>query len=248
MSEVARVPSVENRILRALPASEYERLLPNLKSVHLPKGKILFNAGDALSHAYFISDGMISMLSTTQEGLSLEIATIGNEGLVGIPLILKSNHTPYQLLVQAEVGNALKISASVLKQEFSRNEKLQDHLLEYTRLLIFQISQSSICYRFHTIEKRLARWLLTVHDRSRSDIFSYTQELISHLLGSPRTHITKAAVLFQREDLIRYSRGEIKILDREGLASMSCECYEILKKEFERFLTTEQRSSSSAAR
>ena len=232
MCEAARAISIQNRILRSLPLEDYDRLVPHLKPVQFPKGKNV-NAADIISDSYFIGDGMISLLSTTQEGSSLEVATVGNEGLLGIPPIIKSIDTPYQLMVQVEVESALKISTSVLKQEFSSNDKLRDLLLNYSRLLICQISQSAICHHFHKIDKRLARWLLTVHDRTRSDSFSSTQELISHLLGSPRTHITKAAGILQRENLISYRRGEIRILDRAGLEAMSCECYKFLKRELE---------------
>jgi CRP-like cAMP-binding protein len=239
MTEIAEPMSIDNRLLAALPREEYDRLLPSMKPVHLPKGKIVYDTGEHMHYAYFINDGMVSLLSTTESGASLEIAMVGNEGLIGIPLILKRNKTPYQVMIQIVVQRAMRIRAQVLIDEFNQGGKLQDLLLIYTHLLLSQTSQSAVCHRFHNIEKRLARWLLVARDRVRSDTFVLTQELISHMLGSPRTHVTKTAGVLQKEGLIHYSRGKITIMDRQGLEASACECYRILKDEFEHFLDVE---------
>jgi CRP-like cAMP-binding protein len=231
--------TVENRLLAALPKEEYERLLPQLEPVYLANRKILYNAGDFVRYAYFPNDGMVSLLSMTQDGSTTEVAMVGNEGMVGLPIILRSHKTPYQMMVQITVESALRVRAVELRNEFNRGGKLHDLLLQYTHVVLTQITQSASCNRFHTVEERLARWLLIARDRVNSNTVRFTQETISHTLGAQRTGITMAAVTLQKRNLIAYSRGRINILDPEGLQSMACECYQVIKEEFDNFLREE---------
>lgn len=224
----------ENRILAALPRPEYERLLPHLERIHLPQGKVLWEAGDLVRRAYFVTRGMVSLLSMTEDGETTEVAMVGNEGMVGIPIILRVGISPYVCMVQI-TGDALSIKADALRAEFNRNTRLQDLLLRYTHAVLAQVSQAAVCNRFHTIEARLARWLLVTRDRVGSDSFQLTQELISHMLGTPRTVVTTAANKLQDAGLIRYKRGSITILDVPRLESAACECYGVVIKEISHF-------------
>jgi CRP-like cAMP-binding protein len=225
----------QNRLLAALPRVEYERLIPHLEQVHLPQGKVLFEAGDLVRHAYFLIGGMASLLSATEDGDTVEIAMAGNEGMVGVPIILRVGITPYRSMIQI-TADAMKIKADALKTEFNRHGQLQDLLLKYTHALLAQVSQSAVCNRFHTVDARLGRWLLMTRDRVRSENFQLTQELISHMLGTPRTVVTVAANKMQDAGLIRYKRGKITILNPHGLEAASCECYGIVVKEISHFL------------
>ncbi|MGB9181616.1 MAG: Crp/Fnr family transcriptional regulator [Pyrinomonadaceae bacterium] len=240
MNKLAEQIPVLNRLLSSLPQTEYEHLLPNLEQVHLPKGKILYHAGDMVGHGYFINNGMISLLSMTEDGSTVEVAMVGNEGAVGLPVILRNNKTPYQIMVQIPVQSALRIKSGALRNEFDRGGKFQDLMLRYTHVLFTQISQSAVCNRFHNAEKRLGRWLLITNDLVKEDTFLLTHEIIGHMLGTPRTGVTMAAGALQREGLIRYARGKITILDRPGLESVACECYQVIKEGFDHFLEEEE--------
>jgi CRP-like cAMP-binding protein len=224
-----------NGLLSALPRAEYERLSPHLELVRLAPGKILYNAGDAVRHAYFPKGGMICLLSTTESGRIIEVAMIGNEGMAGIPIILRSEAAPYQVMVQL-AGNALRIKAGAVRAEFDRGGRLQHLLLRYTHTLLTQIAQSAACNRFHTVEERLCRWLLVSRDRVQTDTIRLTQEFLSQMLGAPRSSVTTVAVALQREGLIRYNRGQITILDRRGLETASCECYCLVREGIRDFL------------
>lgn len=213
-----------NRLLAALPREEYERLSPHLELVRLPPGKILYNAGEIVRYAYFPRGGMVSLLSITEEGRTIEVGMIGNEGMTGVPVILRSGMAPYQVMVQL-AGNALRIRGDALREAFNRGGTLQDLLLRYTHSLLIQVAQSAACNRFHTVEERLCRWLLVSRDRVQTDTIQLTQEFISHMLGVPRTSVTMIASALQKEGLIKYSRGRITLLDRRGLEAASCECY-----------------------
>jgi CRP-like cAMP-binding protein len=239
MPELPKNIKVENKLLTALPSNEYERLLPHLEPVHLPKGKILYHAGDVAHHMYFINDGQISLLSITSEGETIEVAMVGNEGVIGVSTVLRCNVVPYEVMVQLPVKSALRVRAEVVKEEFNRGGKLQDLLLRYTQSLLTQITQSAVCNRFHTSDKRLARWLLIANDLVKSNTFHLTHEFIAHMLGTPRTGVTMAAGALQRDDLIRYSRGKITIRDREGLENASCECYEVIRGALDNILKAE---------
>lgn len=224
-----------NRLLATLPRHEYERLLPGLKIVPLPKGKIIYDLGDDVRNAYFPLNGMLSMLSITEDGSTVEVAMVGNEGLTGLPLILKTQRMPFRVMVQLP-GNAMVMKGNVLREEFNRGGNFQVMLLHYAHTLVTQIAQSAACNRFHSVEKRFCRWLLIARDRVKTDTIHLTQEIISQMLGVPRTAVTMTAVRIQKMGLIRYSRGKITILDRKGLESVSCECYRIVAEEIEHLL------------
>lgn len=227
---------LENRLLAALPSVEYAQLLPALKPVRLVQGTVLYEAGDTVRRAYFLMDGMASLLSITEDGATVEIGMIGDEGMVGIPLILGFNKTPYRVMMQM-TANGLELNADTLKREFDRGDTLHDLLLRYTHALLCQIAQSAVCNRFHTVEKRLCRWLLISRDRVHSNTFPLTQEFISQMLGVPRTHVTMIAAGLQRKNLIRYTRGKISIVDAHELEAAACECYGIVSQELGGFLS-----------
>jgi CRP-like cAMP-binding protein len=227
--------SINNLLVSALPRAEYDRLLPALEPVSLARDVVLYDAGDTVRHAYFLTSGMVSLLSTTVEGKTIEVGMIGNEGLAGVAVILGMSIAPYRTTVQIP-ATALRIRAGALRDEFRQGGELQTMLLRYTHTLITQLSQSAVCNRFHTAEERLCRWLLVSRDRMRSNTIRLTQETISQMLGLPRTSVTLTAGVLQREGLIRYSRGKIIIVDSHSLEAASCECYGVVRKEFEHFL------------
>lgn len=237
MTATANPYAVKNRLLAALPHEEYQRLQPHLEFVHLSKRRALYEAGDLIRHAYFLNSGMGSLLGLTQGGATVEIAMVGNEGMLGLPLVLRARSTPYRTMVQIP-GDALRIKADVIRAEFKRGDKLQHLLLSYTHALITQISQSAVCNRFHTMEKRLCRWLLIAHDRVDGDTFHLTQEIISYMMGTPRTGVTMAAGVLQEAGFIRYKRAKITIIDRSGLEQAACECYRIVAENLRYFLTS----------
>lgn len=228
-------PIFQNGLLAALPREEYERLSPHMELVRLKPGRILYHPGDAVRHAYFPKGGMICLLSTTESGRTIEVGMIGDEGMAGIPIILRSRTAPYQVMVQL-AGNALRIRGDALSAEFNRGGKLQDLLLRYTHTLLIQVAQSAACNRFHTAEERLCRWLLVSRDRVRADTIHLTQEFLSHMLGVPRTSVTMIAGALQREGLIRYGRGKITLLDQRRLEAAACECYRRVREGLEQFL------------
>jgi CRP-like cAMP-binding protein len=224
----------ENRILAALPREEYERLLPNLERVNLKYDQILYEAGEAIRYAYFLDSAVVSMLSVTEEGSTLEVGLVGNEGILGVPIFLRAREMPYRAIVQAS-GTARRMKSEVLREEFDQCGPLHDLLLRYLHVLVIQLSQAGVCNRFHNVEQRLCRWLLMAHDRAKSGDLRFTQEFLSQMLGVQRDGISMAAGTLQKAGLIRYSRGHITILDRKGLEAATCECYRIVKEEFDRF-------------
>ncbi len=226
---------IRNRLLAALPRDDYMRLQPHLELVQLSNRRTLCEAGDFIRHVYFLNSGMGSLLALNQRGGTVEIAIVGNEGMLGIPAILGAHQTPYQIMVQLP-GDGLKIKTDVIRAEFKRGGTLQDLLLNYTHALFTQVAQSTVCSRFHTVEKRLCRWLLMAHDRVDGDTFHLTQEIISFMLGTPRTGVTMAAGTLQDAGLIRYKRGKITILDRSGLEQAACECYQIVAESLDHCL------------
>ena len=228
-------PAFGNGLLSALPREEYERLSPHLEVVRLTPGKILYNAGDVVRHAYFPKGGMISLLSITEDGRTVEVGMIGSEGMSGIPIILRCSEAPYQVMVQL-AGNALRIRGGALREEFDRGGKLQELLLRYTHSVLVQVAQSAACNRFHTVEQRLCRWLLVSRDLVQTDTLNLTQEFLSHMLGVPRTSVTMIAGTLQNEGLVRYRRGRITILSRKGLEAASCECYRRVREGISNFL------------
>jgi len=233
MLAAARQVDVRNRILATLPHREFRRLLGHLESVHLAKGELCI-AGDTVRHAYFPVNGLLSLRSTTEAGSTAEVAMVGNEGIVGLPMINKKGTIPYDVCVQTAT-DAYKIKIEIFQEEFDRGERLQKLALAYTGLLIAQISQLCICHRFHTLEQALARWLLVAQDRVNSHTLNLTQENISNSIGVSRTGVTMAACSLQRAGLIRYSRGKIEILDQARLETKSCECYRKIRDEVAQF-------------
>lgn len=227
---------INNRILAGLPPGEFARIHAQLEPVYLEKDKLVYLTGDRIRYVYFPVTGLLSLLSATESGATVEVAMVGNEGAVGLPVILKKGMiSSYEVSVQIPV-DAFRIKAEALQEEFDRGEQLQAHMLSYTHVLMAQITQLSICNRFHTIEKALSRWLLMAQDHISNGGLDLTQENISNALGVPRTAITTAAGNLQRAGIIRYSRGHIEILDREALKTSSCECYGILHNELQQFL------------
>ena len=225
---------VRNKILGALPQAEFRRLSEHLERVRLARGEVVYVTGDTIRYAYFPIDGLLSLVSTTETGASMELAMVGNEGFAGLTMIDKSGVIPYDVNVPVAT-DAWKIKAQVLQQEFERGEGLHDVVLAYLNVLMTQISQASICHRFHALEAALSTWLLVVQDRLNSDTLNVTQELISNALGVPRTGVTAAAGALQRAGLIRYTRGRIEILNRAQLEIDSCECYRILGDKIKHF-------------
>jgi CRP-like cAMP-binding protein len=226
-----------NRILEALPREEYARLQPLLSPVRLQKGKVLWEAGGQIRHAYFLTSGMVALLSLTEEGETVEVGMIGSEGMAGVAAVLRCDTAPYQVQTQLPAA-ALRIGIRALRDEFSRGGRLQDLLLRYTHALLTQVAQSTSCHRFHTAEQRLCRWLLTSADRAGSFTLPLTQEFLAQMIGVPRTSVTSAAVKLQGRRLIDYGRGRISLLDRRGLEAASCECYRTVTDILECHLTT----------
>lgn len=226
---------LKNQLLSTLANDEYARLLPYCEQVELPTGKVLFEINDTVRHVYFPLSGMVSLLAITEDGGTVEIAMVGNEGIVGLPAILRIHKNPYRVNVQVR-GRAMKVKATAIQEEFNRRGRLQDVLLRYTYTLLAQISQSAVCNHFHTVEQRLSRWLLVTRDRVHSNEFPLTQEVISHMLGIPRTNVTMRAGALQKRQVIRYSRGKITITDPRGLEAAACECYRMVKEEISGFL------------
>ena len=218
-----------NRLLSALPKTEYERLKPYLTTVELPLGKILREALEAIDTIYFPDVCLISLVSTLESGATTEIGLIGNGGMVGLPVVLGSGFSHHRAVVQV-AGKATKISAIVLKQEFDRGGVLQKILLRHIETRLNETAQLAICNCHHTVEERMGRWLLTVGDLLQTKQLPLTQELIGHMLGVRRSSVTVTAGVLQRAGLIHYARGKITISDRQGLEDSTCECYEVFRQ------------------
>lgn len=230
-----------NHLLNALPEQDYERLKPHLELIELKLGEVLYESGYQMRHAYFPTTTIISLLYVLENGSSAEIAVVGNEGILGIALFMGGNTTPSRAVVQSK-GNAYRLKADILLDEFNRGGPSQNLLLRYTQALITQMTQTAVCNRHHTVEQQLCRWLLLSLDRLSGNTLDMTQELIANMLGVRREGVTEAAGRLQREGLIKYCRGHIEVLDRTLLEARVCECYQVVKTEFERLLPdSEQR-------
>ena len=225
----------QNHLLAALPAAEYERLAPHLEWIPLLLGETLYEPGGQLQHVYFPTTAIVSLLYVMEDGSSAEIAVVGNEGLVGIALFMGGETTPSRAVVQS-AGYGYRLRASALKTEFSLGGNLQHLLLRYTQALITQMAQTAVCNRHHGLEKQLCRWLLLSLDRLDSNELKMTQELIANMLGVRREGVTEAAGKLQAAGLIEYSRGRITVLDRPKLEAQVCECYAVVKREYDRLL------------
>ena len=225
-----------NRLLAALPKKDYQRLLAESEPVTLSFGDILFEPGDHIRHVYFPDNSIVSLLSVVNERAHIEVGIVGNDGMAGLPVFLGVNQSRHRGLVQGE-GRAVRMKAAVLRREMGNGGSLQKLLHRYTHSLLTQISQTAACNRFHMVNARLARWLLMTHDRIEGGEFRLTQEFLSQMLGVRREGVTLAAGVLQKQELIRYSRGQIRILDRAGLEAASCKCYAVVKDEYDNFLS-----------
>ena len=226
----------QNYLLAALPAAEFERLAPHLELVPLPLGEILYEPGGQLQHAYFPTTAIVSLHYVMESGASAESAGVGNEGVVGMALFMGGGSTPSSAVVQT-AGHAYRLAGGLLKQEFDRAGLVQRLLLRYTQALITQVTQTAACYRHHSVEQQLCRWLLLTLDRVPSHELVMTQELVAGMLGVRREGITEAAGKLQRAGFIRNRRGHIAVLERAGLETRACECYAVVKKELNRLLS-----------
>jgi CRP-like cAMP-binding protein len=225
----------KNRLLAALPQEEYERILPHLGRVSFALGAVLYESGGRMEHIYFPTTAIISLLYTMENGSSAEMGMAGHEGLVGVALFMGGNTMPNRAVVQS-AGETFRMRAKVLQDEFARGGAFQRLLLRYTQALITQMSQTAVCNRLHAIEQQLCRLLLLSHDRLDSDELVMTQELLANMLGVRREGVTAAAGRLQEQELISYVRGRIRILDRGGLEEAVCECYKVVKDEYDRLL------------
>jgi CRP-like cAMP-binding protein len=226
----------QNHLLAAMPPVEFERLRPHLELVEMPLGEVLYESGEQLAHVYFPTTCIVSLLYVLENGASAEIAVVGNEGILGIALFMGGETTPNRGVVQS-AGFGYRLPARLLKQEFDRAGAVLRLLLRYTQALITQMTQTAVCNRHHSVEQQLCRWLLLRIDRLPSNAFAMTQELIANMLGVRREGVTEAAGNLQRAGLIRYNRGRIEVLDRLQLEKAVCECYAVVKAEFDRLLS-----------
>jgi len=226
----------QNRLIAALPAEDYARIAPALELVPIPLGHALYEPGVHMRHVYFPIDSIVSLLCVMEDGGSAEIAVVGNEGVVGVSLFMGGETTPSRAVVQGG-GHAYRMKSQMLKEEFDRAGAMQHVLLHYTQALLTQMGQTAVCNRHHTLDQQLCRWLLLALDRLASHELIMTQELIANMLGVRREGVTEAAGNLQRAGLIEYHRGHINVLDRPGLEARACECYAVVKREYDRLLS-----------
>jgi len=225
----------QNHILAALPDADYARLLPDLELIPMPLGWALYESGGHMSYLYFPTTSLVSLLYVMEDGASAEIAISGNEGLVGIALFMGGETTPSRAVVQS-AGNGYRLGANAAKREFATGGHLQQLALRYIQALITQMAQTAVCNRHHSVEQQLCRWLLLSIDRLSGIELKMTQELISNMLGVRREGVTEAAGKLQAEGLIQYTRGHINVVNRAGLEKRVCECYAVVKREYDRLL------------
>jgi CRP-like cAMP-binding protein len=224
-----------NQLLASMPVAEWQRIGPLLEPVDLPLGQVLYESGGKMSHVYFPINAIVSLLYVMEDGASAEIAVVGNEGLVGIALFMGGESTPSRAVVQS-AGKGYRLRAADIKKEFNTSGPVLHLLLRYTQALITQMAQTAVCNRHHSLDQQLCRWLLMSLDRLSGNELVMTQELIANMLGVRREGVTEAALKLQKLGLIRYARGHITVLDRPGLESRVCECYSVVKKEYDRLL------------
>ena len=227
-----------NQVLAALPDAVWERLSSHLEWFKMPLGQVLYESGATLGHIYFPTTAIVSLLYVLENGASAEIAVVGNEGIVGISLFMGGESTPSRAVVQS-AGSGFRLKAQVMKDEFQRAGPVMHVLLRYTQALITQMAQTAVCNRHHSLDQQLCRWLLLSLDRLENNDLVMTQELIANMLGVRREGVTVAALSLQSAGLIRYARGHITVLDRDGIEKRSCECYAVVKKEYDRLLPAE---------
>lgn len=225
----------ENRLLAVLPRTEYHRLRAHMEHIPLPFAEVLSESGELLRHVYFVNDGLVSLLYRGEQGESLEVGSVGHEGMIGLPIFLGVDTAFCRAQVQG-AGSAMRMSTEAFLKDLAQEGQLEILLHRYTHALLAQITLSAACSRFHSVEARLARWLLTAHDHSHSDEVRITQAFIASLLGIRREGITHAASTLQKRHLIHYRRGHLQILDRAGLEAAACTCYRIIKERYEGYL------------
>ena len=233
--EIISSEPIKNRLLAALPHTESQRWLPLLEPVDLSLGEVVYESGITLGHVYFPTTAIISLLYVMENGASAEIAVVGNEGIVGISLFMGGESTSSRAVVQS-AGKGFRLKAQLMKQEFNRAGPVLHLLLRYTQALIPQMSQTAVCNRHHSLDQQLCRWLLLSLDRLEGNQLVMTQELIANMLGVRREGVTEGALKLQHAGLIQYVRGHITVLDRAALEERSCECYAVVKKEYDRLL------------
>lgn len=224
-----------NRLLQLLAPKDYERLRPHLHRVPLASRQTLYGANEPLSFVYFIETGVGSLVNTMKNGDASEVGTIGNEGIVGLPLVLGDRRSPTTVYIQVP-GSGLRMNAERFNRELARSPSMREAMLRYVHAFFNQVAQSAACNQFHTIHRRCCRWMLMTHDRMESDEFLLTQQFLAMMLGVQRTGVSAAAGALQRDGFIRYRRGIVTILDRAGLERASCEFYGVSKQEFDRLL------------
>ena len=225
----------ENDLLAVLPDAELQRWLAKIEKVQMSLGEVLYESGGTMTHVYFPTTAIVSLLYVMEDGDSAEIAVVGREGIVGISLFMGGQSTPSRAVVQS-AGEGFRLPANLMMKEFNRAGPAMHLLLRYTQALITQMAQTAVCNRHHTLDQQLCRWLLLSLDRLQGNDIVMTQELISNMLGVRREGVTEAAGALQHAGLIHYRRGRITILDRPGLEKRSCECYAVVKEEYERLL------------
>jgi CRP-like cAMP-binding protein len=227
----------ENQLLSLLPQGDHKRLLARCDKVSLDIKTVLYEANGPMTHVYFPLSGMVSLVLNTQEGQTIEVGTIGNEGMLGTPLVLGADKSPVEVLIQVS-GDLLRMSAKDFRLELKRSSTLREVAQRFAQALMTQISQSVVCNRIHPVEKRICRWLLMTHDRVGLDDMGLTQQFVSQMLGVRRPSVTVVAGALKKAGLIKYSRGKMAILNRKGLEAGACECYQIVKRESERLLAS----------
>jgi CRP-like cAMP-binding protein len=225
----------QNYLLAALPETQLDVLTGDLELIEMTLGDVLYESGSQLAHVYFPTTAIVSLLYVMEDGSSAEIAVVGNEGIIGVALFMGGETTPSRAVVQS-AGHAYRLKGQLLKREFTRSVELHHLLLRYTQALLTQMAQTAVCNRHHTLDQQLCRWLLLSLDRLPSNELTMTQELIANMLGVRREGVTEAAGKLQEAGLIQYKRGRITVLDRPGLEAQACECYRVVKKEFDRLL------------
>lgn len=224
-----------NRLLAALPTEDYQRLVPHLQPVELPQYQILYNAGEEYNYAYFPSYSIVSLIAIMENGSTIEVGVIGNEGMVGLPIILGTGYTNFTTIVQVGDGG-YRIAAERLQSEFDRQGALRGLIMRYVQARMVQLGQTAACNRYHNVEQRFARWLLTISDNIQKNEFLLTQEFISQMLGVRRTGVSEIAAKFQEQGIIHYRRGFIRIISNQKLEACACECYRLIAREFSRLL------------
>jgi len=236
-----RVHPRDNRLLASLPDADYDALLPHLEAIAMPLGLAVYESRGAQGHVVFPANSIVSLLYVLESGASTELAVTGNEGVVGISLFMGGETTPSRAVVQS-AGQGYRLRAAILKRQFESRGALQPLLLRFTQALITQMTQTAVCNRHHSVDQQLCRWLLLMLDRLSSLELRMTQELIANMLGVRREGVTEAAGKLQAQGLIEYRRGRIAVLDRPGLEARVCECYAVVKREYDRLLGAHQRA------